>query len=152
SCDGRTRERRLGRARCSVRRSSSRRGRARRREETLRLPLCLCACAVLAGAPLATIAQTQATFLTPKLVTRGSNTTPLAGAGSVTVQVMVKKDGTFPVGKVIKSTNEGDNTAALEIAKPSTYAPATRDGKKVDAYYDFELAFNGDTAATGSGP
>lgn len=114
--------------------------------------MCVCACALLVAGPAVAGAQTEATFLRPKLVTRGTNTTPLAGAGSVTVQVFVKKDGTSTVGKVIKSTNPGDDAAALEIAKTSKFAPATRGGVKVDAYYDFALNFNGDTAATGSGP
>jgi TonB family protein len=111
------------------------------------------ACAVLvAGTWSLASAQTGSTFIGPKVATRGSNQTALAGSGSVTVQVFVKKDGTYTTAKVVKSTNSGDEAAALEIAKSSKYKPATRDGNPVDAYYDYVLTFGGDTAATGTGP
>jgi len=99
----------------------------------LRLSFCLLACAAIVAAPFAAGAQTQATYIAPKLLSRGANETALAGTGAVTVQVFVKKDGTFSVSKVLKSTNPGDNAAALEIAKSSKYVPATRGGKKVDS-------------------
>jgi tetratricopeptide (TPR) repeat protein len=117
----------------------------------LKFPFRQLACAALVALPLAASAQTTSTFVTPKLLQRGTNTTALAGTGDVTVQVFVKKDGAFSVTKVAKSSNPGDNAAALEIAKSSKYKPATRDGQPVDAYYDFVLTFGGDTAATGSG-
>jgi tetratricopeptide (TPR) repeat protein len=117
----------------------------------LMFPLRLLACAAFVALPLAAIAQTESFYVAPKLVQPGKNTTALAGPGNVTVQVQVKKDGTFAVIKVTKSTNPGDNAAALEIANSSKYKPATRDAKPVDAYYDYELKFGGDTAATGTG-
>jgi tetratricopeptide (TPR) repeat protein len=117
----------------------------------LRFPFRLLACGVLVAVPLAANAQTAPDYVTPKLVQRGTNTTALAGAGNVTVQVFVKKNGTFNVTKVAKSSNPGDNAAALEIAKSSKYKPATRNGQPVDAYYDFALVFTGDAAATGTG-
>lgn len=117
----------------------------------LRFPFRLLACAALVALPLAAIAQTQSFYVAPKLLLAGKNTTALAGPGNVTVQVQVKKDGTFAVIKVTKSSNPGDNAAALEIANSSKYKPATRDAKPVDAYYDYELKFGGDTAATGTG-
>jgi tetratricopeptide (TPR) repeat protein len=101
--------------------------------------------------PLAVSAQSTS-YLPPKLVAPGTNTTALAGKGAVTVQVFVKKDGTFRVVKVIKSTNPGDNAAALEMAKTSKYKAAVRDGHPADAFYDYALTFAGETAATGSGP
>jgi tetratricopeptide (TPR) repeat protein len=110
------------------------------------------AVAALLSAPLAVRAQTADTFVPPKLMERGVNVTALAGKGDVTVQVFVKKDGSYDVSKVLASTNPGDNTAALEIARSSKYQAATRNGKPVDAYYDYKLSFGGDTAATGSGP
>ncbi len=118
----------------------------------LKFPLRLLACAVLVATPLAAGAQAASTYVGPKLLQRGANATALAGTGEVTVQVFVKKDGSFNVTKVAKSTNPGDNAAALEIAKSSKYAPARRGGRAVDAYYDYVLAFAGDTAATGTGP
>jgi cytochrome c-type biogenesis protein CcmH/NrfG len=121
----------------------------------LRSPIRLLACAVLLApiaAPLAVNAQTQPAHIAPKLLQRGTNATATAGTGDVTVQVFVKKDGTFTVNKIIKSTNPGDNAAALEIAKSSKYKPATNGGAPVDEYYDFTVTFNGDTAAIGTGP
>jgi tetratricopeptide (TPR) repeat protein len=91
-----------------------------------------------------------------KLLERGTNSTPSAGPGDVIVQVLVKKDGTFDVSRIIKSTNPGNNPAALEIAKSSKYDVATMGGKPVDEYYDFALNFGGGTAAltapSGGGP
>jgi tetratricopeptide (TPR) repeat protein len=117
----------------------------------LKFPFRLVACAALVALPVAAVAQTESYYVPPKLVQPGKNTAALAGPGNVTVQVQVKKDGTFSVIKVTKSTNAGDNAAALEIANSSKYKPATRDAKPVDAYYDYELKFGGDTAATGTG-
>jgi tetratricopeptide (TPR) repeat protein len=117
----------------------------------LKSPLRLLACAALIALPLAASAQTAATYVGPKLLQKGTNATALAGTGDVTVQVFVKKDGTFSVTKVAKTSNPGNNAAALEIAKSSKYKAALRDGKAVDAYYDYVLTFTGDTAATGTG-
>jgi tetratricopeptide (TPR) repeat protein len=124
------------------------------RGKKLNQPFRLIACIGIAacGTPLVAGAQTQPAHIAPKLLQRGTNTTVPAGAGDVMVQVFVRKDGTFKVSKVIKSSNDGDNAAALEIAKTSKYRPATNGGKRVDEYYDFKVSFAGDTAAIGSGP
>ena len=114
-------------------------------------PLCLIAGAAFAVVPLAATAQTSA-FVPAKLLAPGTNSTAPAGKGEVTVQVFVKKDGTFTVSRVIKSTNAGDNDAALEVAKSGKYKPALRDGKPADTYYDYVVVFSGDTAAVGTGP
>ena len=114
------------------------------------IPFRLLACTVLvmpAIAPLAGGAQTAPSHVAPKLLQRGTNVTAAAGPGDVTVQVFVKKDGSFEVSKIIKSSNPADNAAALEIAKSSKYKPATNAGAPVDEYYDFTVSFNGDTAA-----
>lgn len=103
--------------------------------------------------PVAAHAQAPAgPHVAAKLLERGTNTTPAAGPGDVVVQVFVKKDGTFDVSRIIKSTNPANNDAALEIAKSSKYGPATRGGKPVDEYYDFALAFGGGTASLGTPP
>jgi tetratricopeptide (TPR) repeat protein len=111
-----------------------------------------CICIAALSAPLVAAAQTQPAHIAPKLLKRGTNTTAPAGAGDVMIQVFVRKDGTFKVNKVIKSSNDGDNAAALEIAKTSKYRPATNGGAPVDEYYDFKISFAGDTAAIGNGP
>jgi tetratricopeptide (TPR) repeat protein len=124
------------------------------RGKKLNQPFRLIACIGIAafGAPLVAGAQTQPAIVAPKLLQRGTNTTAPAGAGDVMVQVFVRKDGTFTVNKIIKSSNAGDNAAALEIAKTSKYRPATNGGQRVDEYYDFKVSFAGDTAAIGNGP
>lgn len=97
------------------------------------------------------VASAQTAYVPPKLESPGTNTTALAGKGAVTLQVFVKKDGTFAVTKILKSTNPADNEAALEIAKSSKYKPAQREGKPVDAFYDYVLTFAGDGSATSNG-
>lgn len=100
------------------------------------------AVAVATILPLAAGAQSGA-FVEPKRVTEAPLCLPAAGKGSVIVQVMVKKDGTFSVERVIKSTNPGDEAAALDIARHSEYSPATRGGVAVDAFKDFTVDFDG---------
>lgn len=118
----------------------------------MKLPIRLLAGAALIAVPLAASAQTPPPYVPPQLVTPGSNTTALAGPGDVTVQVFVTKDGTIGPTKVLKSTNLGDNLAALETARTSKYKPARRGGTPVDAFYDYKLTFVGNTAAIGNGP
>jgi tetratricopeptide (TPR) repeat protein len=106
--------------------------------------------------PLAALAQTASAYTPPKLLKAGTNTTPVSGPGAVTVQVFVKKDGTFRVNRILSSTNAADNDAALEIAKTATYKPALRDGAPTDGYYDYTLNLGGAvalaTTAGGGGP
>jgi TonB family protein len=117
----------------------------------LKFPFRLLLCFALAAVPLAASAQTTSTYIRPKVLSHGSNASALAGDGSVTVQVLVKKDGSFSVIKVIKSSNVGNNAAALEIAKSSKFKPATRDDQPVDAYYDYVLNFGGGVVSVDSG-
>jgi len=116
----------------------------------------LIASAVLAAFPLAAFAQTSSVYTPPKLIKQGTASAAVAGPGAVTVQVFVKKDGTFKVNRVIKSTNVADNAVALEIAKTATYKPALRDGVPVDGFYDYILNLGGavslEKPATASGP
>jgi tetratricopeptide (TPR) repeat protein len=97
--------------------------------------------------PVAATAQVGTFFVYPKLISRGTSTAPIAGKGTVTVKVFVHANGTIvPPTAVSKSTNPGDNAAALQIARTSKYKPATRDAKPVDAYYTFTLKFTGSAA------
>ena len=105
--------------------------------------------ATLVAAPLAAAAQISY-YTPPTLAKRGTPTSAIAGAGTVIVQVMVNKDASFKVVRVIHSTNPGDNAAALEIAKTSAYKPATRGTEKQVAYYDFTLKFTGKGATAAS--
>jgi len=126
----------------------------------LKFPSRLLVCAAIVAMPVATSAQTATatTYTPPKLLVRGVTSAAPGGNGSVTVQIFVKKDGSATVNKVFKSTNAGDNPAALEIAKTSKYKAAMRNGKPVDAYYYYVLSFGAEPVAaatpngSGTGP
>jgi TonB family protein len=83
-----------------------------------------------------------------KVIKQGTTTQPIAGSGTVQVQVQVNADGTHKVVKVLKSDNRGDNAAAMEIAQTSTYRPARRGSTPITTFYDFNLRFNGKSAQT----
>ena len=116
----------------------------------MKLPLLMLAGVALVAAPVAAGAQAAEGYIPAALVTQGANSTPLAGKGQVTVQVSVKKDNSFEVTKVLKSTNPGDNAAALEIAKSSKYKAAVKNGKPVDTFFDYVLTFNNSGISLGT--
>jgi hypothetical protein len=98
----------------------------------------------LAAEPVGAPAQTAVFYVPPKLASRGTNTTPVSGKGTVTIKVFVHANGKADIPKAVsKSTNHADDTAALEIAKTSTYKPGSKDGKPTDAFYTFVLSFTG---------
>ncbi len=105
--------------------------------------------AVVAVLPAALPAGAQYSneFSPAKLVKQGGTSVDIAGSGLVVVQVQVNADGTHKAIKVIKTTNAGDNDAALDIAQNSTYRPAHRGSTAVTAFYDFTLRFNGKSVA-----
>jgi len=106
--------------------------------------LAVIAALALGAVPVSASAQTAVFYVPPKLASRGTNTTPIAGKGTVTVKVFVHANGKADApSAVTKSTNPADNAAALEIAKTSTYKPASKDGKPADAFYTFVLSFTG---------
>jgi TonB family protein len=117
-----------------------------------------CGARVLAGASLAAVAVCAlgasahaATFVAPKMAQRGASSVPVAGAGTVVVQVLVNADGSYKVQKVIRSTNTADNAAALDIARRSSYKPATSGGTPAKAFYDFTLVFTGPSGSSAGG-
>ncbi|MBV8424825.1 MAG: TonB family protein, partial [Candidatus Eremiobacteraeota bacterium] len=99
----------------------------------------------------ATLADTTQYYNPPKLIKQGTNTTPVAGSGTVVIQVLVNADGSFKVQKVVSSTNHDDDAAAMEIAQSAKYAPATKDRKKVTAFYTYRLKFVTGGGASTSG-
>lgn len=114
------------------------------------VPAALVATAI-ASTPLIAAAQTSQFYSPPKIVKQGSNSTPIVGTGSVTVKIFVHKDGSVGSVQVQKSTNHGDDAAATEIAKSSTYKPGARDGKPIDAFYTLALKFNGSSVQSNTG-
>jgi hypothetical protein len=88
----------------------------------------------------------------PKLVTRGTSCTPIAGPGTVMVQVFVKKDNSADVRQVLQSTNHADDAVALEIARNSSYQAAVNNGQPVDEFYDYKLEFKAASPADASSP
>jgi tetratricopeptide (TPR) repeat protein len=105
------------------------------------------AAGLIAGA-LPASAQYANEFTPAKLLKQGKTSQPIAGTGTVVVQVQVNPDGTHKAIKVIKTTNAGDNDAAMEIAQSSTYRPAHRGSTPVPAFYDFTLRFTGKSVAS----
>jgi tetratricopeptide (TPR) repeat protein len=112
--------------------------------------LALGALAVTVSPPGAS-AQTGTYYTPPKIIKQGTAASPIVGDGAVTIQVFVKKNGAIGTVKVEKSTNHGDDAAALEIAKSSTYKPGVRDGKAIDAFYTMALKFNGSSVVNDTG-
>jgi TonB family protein len=105
----------------------------------------------LASFPLLAGAQTSQFYSPPKVIKQGASSTPVAGTGTVEVKVFVKKNGTVGSTQVVKSSNHGDDKAALEIAKTSTYKPGARDAKPEDAFYTFVLRFSGSSVQANAG-
>jgi tetratricopeptide (TPR) repeat protein len=105
----------------------------------------------VASAPLIASAQTGTYYTPPKLIKQGTATSPIVGTGAVTVQVFVRKNGSIGAVTVKKSTNHGDDAAALEIAKSSTYKPGVRDAKAIDAFYTMSLKFSGTSVVNDTG-
>ena len=99
----------------------------------------------VAAAPA--FAQSQ-DYSIAKVIKQGTTTHPIAGSGTVLVQVQVNADGTHKVVKILKSDNSGDNAAAMDIAQSSTYRPARRGSTPITTFYDFSLRFNGKSAQT----
>jgi tetratricopeptide (TPR) repeat protein len=92
-------------------------------------------------------AQYASEYVPPKLIRQGTTTQPISGVGTVVVQVQINPNGTHKVTRVLHSTNSGDNAAAMEIARTSSYRPAHRGTTPVMAFYDFTLKFNGKSVA-----
>lgn len=116
--------------------------------------MAVAAAAVLAAASSSPAwAQNYSNQFTPaKLVRRADTSVAIAGPGTVVIQVLVNADGTHKVTHIIRSTNPGDNAAAIDIAKNSTYIPQHRGKTPVTGFYDFTIVFRGKSVAnTGGG-
>lgn len=88
-------------------------------------------------------------YIPPKVVSQAPGVVEPAGPGKVLVQVRVNADGSFKVLGVELSNNNGDNAAALDIAKRSKYTPGIRNGVPVASILDFKIVF-GDQSVSGS--
>jgi tetratricopeptide (TPR) repeat protein len=121
-------------------------------ERTLRALAALALGAIcLVSIPRTSSAQTSSFYTPPKVIKQGTASSPVLGTGSVTVKVFVQKTGSVGSVVVQKSTNHGDDAAAVEIAKSSTYKPGYRDAKPIDAFYTMALKFNGSAVTTDTG-
>lgn len=114
-----------------------------------RRTLSAAACTLAFAVPLAATADaaTPAYYVPPKLKSQGKSVSLVAGPGTVVVKVLVAKTGTATVQGVVRSSNHADDAAALEIAKSSTYRPATRGAVAETAFYDYTLKFAGKGSA-----
>ena len=60
--------------------------------------------------------------------------------GTVTVQVLVSETGSAVSVKVLRGVPQL-NDAALEMARRSTFRPASKDGVRVRSYYNMTIPF-----------
>ena len=65
--------------------------------------------------------------------------------------MLVKPDGSVGNVKIEKSTNHGDDAAAMQIARASTYKPGARDAKPIVAFYTMVLKFSGTSVVNDTG-
>jgi tetratricopeptide (TPR) repeat protein len=107
--------------------------------------------AVVALSSLPAFGDNLGYYTPPKLVKQGTASTPIAGNGTVLIQVLVNPDASFKVQKIIKSSNPDDDQAAMEIANSAKYSPAIRGGKKIAAFYTYTLKFVVNTKTSSSG-
>lgn len=117
----------------------------------LRISLVVALCGASFGTALAQDASADYYF-PPKIATFGKSSLPVTGHGNVIVKVLVNANGTFAVQNVLRSSDPADNAVALDIAKHSTYHPATKGTAKtpVTAFYDFTIDFKGGGASGSS--
>ncbi len=101
----------------------------------------------MAATTVPALAQVANEFSIAKVTKVGTSSHPVAGTGTVKVQVQVNADGSHKAIKVISSTNPGDNAAAMDIAQNSSYRPAHRGDTPITSFYDFQLKFNGKSVA-----
>lgn len=114
-----------------------------------RFPIVVLAAAAFLGfSQLPALAQYSNEFTPAKLIHQGTTTHDIAGSGTVVVQVQVNADGSHKVIKVLRSSNSGDNAAAMDIAQTSSYHPAHRGSTPETSFYDFTLKFNGKAVAS----
>ncbi|HET9097673.1 MAG TPA: tetratricopeptide repeat protein [Candidatus Baltobacteraceae bacterium] len=118
---------------------------------SIRIAAGAAAVAAAAAFVLPANAQYASEYIPAKLVRQGSTSKPIAGSGTVVVQVQVNPNGSHRVVKIIRSTNSADNAAAMDIAANSTYRPAHRGKTPIAAFYDFTLKFKGRSVAQQSG-
>ena len=112
-----------------------------------RVAAAVAAMAVSAALAAPATAATYTDYVPPKLLAQGHASHSIAGSGTVIVQVQVNPNGSHRAIRVIRSTNHGNDAAALDIANSSSYRPATRNKVKVPAFYDFTLRFKGKSVA-----
>jgi tetratricopeptide (TPR) repeat protein len=101
--------------------------------------------AVLALVPVVAFAQTgtvAGAYVPPHIKLANTNLLNV-GTGTVVVKVFVRADGTFAVQGITQSTNHDLNPSALDIARHSTYTPATKGGVPVVSFYELRLNFTG---------
>jgi tetratricopeptide (TPR) repeat protein len=94
------------------------------------------------------LAQYTSEFTPAKVSKTGTTTHEISGTGAVQVHVLVDSTGRAKAVSVLKSTNPGDNAAAMDIARNTIYTPARRGSSVTETYYDYWLHFNGKTVQT----
>lgn len=96
----------------------------------------------MSSAP-ALLSPETADYVPPKVLKLATSSSPTLGPGTVVVEVLVRADGTFAVQRIIKSSNHENDQAALDIARRSSYKPASKAGMPIVSTYDVTLNFAG---------
>lgn len=99
----------------------------------------------IAGAMLVAPAAAQYAkqYTAPVVVRLGHASHSIVGSGTVEVKIQVNADGTHKVVGILKSTNRGDNAAAIDVAQTSVFKPALRGTKPVAAFKTIIIKFFG---------
>jgi hypothetical protein len=86
------------------------------------------------------------------LLNRGTSRLAIGQTGSALLRVHVSGSGTPLNVAIVNVSNRAIVPAAIETAVSSTYSPAIRDGRRVEADYVIEFRFDGDDPALAGVP
>jgi hypothetical protein len=91
-------------------------------------------------------------FVNARLTRRGTSRLAIGQSGLARVRVNVSSNGVPQGASIVSISNRALIAAALELAVSSSYAPAMRDGRPVDADYLATFQFDGADPALSSVP
>ena len=97
-------------------------------------------------------ATSAASVHPPRLVKRGSSRLAIGQTGTAVVRLTIAPDGTPQEAAIVSVTNKQLTAAAIETAVSSTYAPATQNGRTVEAKYIATFSFDGQDPALSAIP
>lgn len=102
--------------------------------------------------PVPVPAPATPSYFAPRLTQRGSTRLGIGQRGVAVLRVSVNANGMPQNASIISISNRALVAAALETAVSSSYAPALRNGRPVDADYIATFQLDGDDPALSSVP